>query len=51
MVPEKLKKIGKDIVDYPDHDVEVISTKDWLSRFWTNPVPHVTFPSSPSSPR
>lgn len=36
-----VKETSKKIVDYPDHNVEVVSTKDWLSRFWTNPFPHV----------
>lgn len=41
MVPESVKKIGKKVVDYPEHGVEVISVKDWSSSFRTNPLPHV----------
>lgn len=41
MVLETVKKASKKIVNYPEHGVEVISTSDWLSRFWTNPFPHV----------
>lgn len=36
-----VKETSKKLVDYPEHDVEVVSTKDWFSRFLTNPSPHV----------
>lgn len=40
-----VKRAGKKIVNYPEHGIEVASSKDWLSRFWTNPFPHVRLPS------
>ncbi|KXN82527.1 putative sulfate permease C3H7.02 [Leucoagaricus sp. SymC.cos] len=43
MVPSMVKKVSKKIVDHPEHHVEVISSKDWLSRFWTNPFPYVPY--------
>ncbi|KAF5358352.1 hypothetical protein D9756_001890 [Leucocoprinus leucothites] len=39
MVPAVLKTASKKIVSYPEDDVDVVSSKDWLSRFWTNPFP------------
>ncbi|KAJ3562969.1 hypothetical protein NP233_g9243 [Leucocoprinus birnbaumii] len=40
MVPAALKTASKKVINYPEEDVDVISSKDWLSRFWTNPLPH-----------
>lgn len=43
MVPSAVKKASKKLVNYPkpEDDIDFISTSDWLSRFWTNPLPHV----------
>jgi len=41
MVPAILKSSSKKIVNYPENDIDTISSKDWLSRFWTNPFPAV----------
>ena len=41
MVPVILKSASKKIVNYPENDIDTISSKDWLSRFWTNPFPRV----------
>ncbi|KAJ3568520.1 hypothetical protein NP233_g5664 [Leucocoprinus birnbaumii] len=40
-VSAAVKQASKRIVDYPECTVEVISTRSWLSQFWTNPIPHV----------
>lgn len=41
MVPAILKSASKKIVNYPENDIDTISSKDWLSRFWTNPFPPI----------
>ncbi|KAJ3572486.1 hypothetical protein NP233_g3043 [Leucocoprinus birnbaumii] len=40
MVLTEVKDTAKKIVHYPEQLTEDISTKEWLSQFWTNPLPH-----------
>ena len=35
------KEFGKKVIDYPEEPVPVISTKDWLSRVFSDPLQKV----------
>lgn len=35
---EKLKNLGKQIIEYPEDAVPVVSTKDWVRDLSRNPV-------------
>ncbi|KAF5357804.1 hypothetical protein D9756_001866 [Leucocoprinus leucothites] len=41
MVFSVIKDVTRKIVHYPEQVTEDVSTKEWLSRFWTNPLPHI----------
>jgi hypothetical protein len=41
MASSRAKGVTKKFLGYPDHGIDVISTKHWFGCFQQNPLPHV----------